>query len=318
LADKKCGTKNDLKTHSFTFISLSFATEPPAVSSTPFCSVIFCPAFFVRQIRRSARKRHHIGEHRALLRRSEFDSGAILRMMPSHSARVCAETATALWQSVQSVVETVRPSTLTGAHISDCRAIGFREMLPLTMIPGFKEWTLICDALGTGSQSIIIRKGGIAEGRAGFRFQHDDFLLFPTLFHEQVAKLKLPPETPLPAQRDDGQHSVEYRARVEWTRDVSDWARVQSLAPFHLWQESELLKRFHYEEEKGKNGLSIAFVRIEKLAVPFVFPDSPKYGGCRSWIQLPEFPEGTTTSQVLTDEEHKSREAAILALLPPA
>ena len=35
---------------------------------------------------------------------------------------------------------------------------------------GFKEWTLICDALGRGEQSIILRKGGIAEGRAGFRF----------------------------------------------------------------------------------------------------------------------------------------------------
>jgi hypothetical protein len=44
---------------------------------------------------------------------------------------------------------------------------------------GFKEWTLICEALGNGSQSIILRKGGIAEGRAGFRFQHDEFFLFP-------------------------------------------------------------------------------------------------------------------------------------------
>ena len=70
-------------------------------------------------------------------------------------------------------------------------------MIP-SMSIGFKEWALICDALGSGRQSIILRKGGIAEGREGFRFQHPDFLLFPTLFHEQVAKLKLPPETPLP------------------------------------------------------------------------------------------------------------------------
>src|SRR5687767_15539791 len=83
------------------------------------------------------------------------------------------------------------------------------------MIPGFKEWTLVCKALGEGAQSLIIRKGGIAEGRAGFRFQHEEFLLFPTLFHEQVAKLKLPPGTPLPAQRADGQHEVTVRARVE-------------------------------------------------------------------------------------------------------
>ena len=141
------------------------------------------------------------------------------------------------------------------------------------MIPGFKEWTLICDALGSGAQSLIIRKGGIAEGRAGFRFQHDDFLLFPTLFHEQVAKLKLPHETPLPAPRADGQHVVNVRIHVAWTRDISDFATVQRLAPFHLWQESELLKRFHYEEEKGRTGVSVALVRAERLSEPFVFPD---------------------------------------------
>ena len=186
------------------------------------------------------------------------------------------------------------------------------------MPAGFKEWTLICDALGSGSQSLIIRKGGIAEGRAGFRFQHDEFLLFPTLFHEQVAKLKLPPETPLPDLREDGQHVVDYRVRVEWTRDVIDFSTVRGLAPFHLWQESEIHKRFIYEEEKGKTGVSVAFVRVEKFSEPFVFPDSPKYGGCRSWIQLPDMPSEITCSLVLDDATHKMREVEILKLLDSA
>lgn len=179
------------------------------------------------------------------------------------------------------------------------------------MPAGFKEWTLICDALGSGSQSLIIRKGGIAEGRAGFRFQHDEFLLFPTLFHEQVAKLKLPPETPLPALREDGQHVVSLRVRVEWTRDVTDFATVQRLAPFHLWQESELQKRFTYEEA----GVSVAFVRVEQLSELFVFPDSPKYAGCRSWIQLPELSPELTSAFVLDEATHKLREAELLKLL---
>ena len=183
------------------------------------------------------------------------------------------------------------------------------------MIYGFKEWTLICEALGGGGQSLIIRKGGIAEGRAGFRFEHDDFLLFPTLFHEQVAKLKLPPTTPLPAPREDGQHSVRYRVKVAWTRDVADFATVQRLAPFHLWQESELLKRFHYEEEKGRTGVSVAFVRVERLSAPFVFPDSSKYGGCRSWISLPELPPEIMCAPVLDDAAHAAREAEVLAVL---
>jgi hypothetical protein len=192
---------------------------------------------------------------------------------------------------------------------------------PARMNFGFKEWTLVCDALGSGEQSIIIRKGGIAEGRAGFRFQHGGFLLFPTLFHEQAAKLKLPPGTPLPALRADGQHEITLRARVEWTCDVDEMEVVRRLAPFHIWQDAEIEKRFNYElpapraAEKARPGVSVAFVRIEKLAAPFVFPDSPKYGGCRSWIELPDFPQELASSPVLDDAAHRARETAIRAEL---
>jgi hypothetical protein len=179
---------------------------------------------------------------------------------------------------------------------------------------GFKEWTLVCDALGRGVQSIIIRKGGIAEGRAGFRFQHPEFFLFPTLFHEQVAKLKLPSGTALPASRPDGQHEVTLRARVEWTQDVNSLDVLRRLAPFHIWQDSEIEKRFHYEEKKGA-GVSVAFVRIEKTSEPFVFPDSPKFGGCRSWIELPEPPAGITYAPVLGDSDHRAREVDLKRVL---
>jgi len=189
---------------------------------------------------------------------------------------------------------------------------------------GFKEWALVCDALGRGTQSIIIRKGGIAEGRAGFRFEHPEFFLFPTLFHEQVAKLKLPKDTALPALRTDGQHEVTLRVRVEWTQDVTDIAVARRLAPFHIWQDSEIEKRFQYElpsakragDESLKCGISVAFVRVERLSAAFVFPDSPKFGGCRSWIQLPELPDGIVGAQVIDESVHRARESAIRALLP--
>jgi hypothetical protein len=177
---------------------------------------------------------------------------------------------------------------------------------------GFKEWTLICEALGRGDQSIILRKGGIAEGRAGFRFQHDEFLLFPTLFHEQVAKLKLPPETVLPSSPDDGQLEIRFRVKVEWTRDITDLEVAHRLAPMHLWRDEIIEERFRYDE---KQGLSLAFVRVSKVSEPFVFPDSPKYGGCRSWITLPDLPPGTSTAHVLDEATHRERERQVLALL---
>jgi hypothetical protein len=176
----------------------------------------------------------------------------------------------------------------------------------------FKEWTLICDALARGAQSLIIRKGGIAEGRDGFRFKHADFLLFPTLFHEQAAKLKVAADTALPTPRADGQHVVTLAAHVEWTQDVTDWARVQALAPFHLWTEAEIEKRFRQDDQPG---VSVAFVRIQRLSEPLIFPDLPRYGGCRSWIELPELPSTTVLTPALDDATHAQRAAEVRAVL---
>jgi hypothetical protein len=181
-----------------------------------------------------------------------------------------------------------------------------------SMSIGFKEWALVCDALGRGQQSIILRKGGIAEGRAGFRFQHSEFLLLPTLFREQVAKLRLPADTPLPEPRADGQLEVRYAARVEWTQDVLDWEKVRALAPFHLWQESEIDKRFRQDD---KQMVSLAFVRVQRLSEPFAFADSPRYGGCRSWVELPDLPASINLLEVLGEKAHRTREAQIRAAL---
>lgn len=49
----------------------------------------------------------------------------------------------------------------------------------------FKEWTVVVDAQGLGEQIILLRKGGIREGKNGFSVEHQRFLLFPTSFHQQ-------------------------------------------------------------------------------------------------------------------------------------
>ncbi len=176
---------------------------------------------------------------------------------------------------------------------------------------GFKEWALVCQELAAGRQSIILRKGGIAEGREGFRFLHADFLLFPTLFHEQTSKLRLPPDTTLPPPAN-GVHSLTHRVFVEWTRDLADWTQILRLAPFHIWTEQVIRERFEYEE---KRAVSLAFVRVSRLSQPLVFPDAPKYGGCRSWVQLPELSSPDLGQPVLGEAAHKEVEAALLSAL---
>jgi hypothetical protein len=163
---------------------------------------------------------------------------------------------------------------------------------------GFKEWALVCEALGRGQQTILLRKGGIAEGREGFGFRHDEFFLFPTFFHEQVVKVR-EPDAAIPAPRQ-GEIEVRYFAKLESQREITSWSVAAALAPFHILQESVVRERFEYKDA----GLHVALVRVFRLDPAWLFPDKPAYGGCRSWVNLPAFPAGTRFEPVLSDDEH--------------
>jgi len=178
------------------------------------------------------------------------------------------------------------------------------------MTTAFKEWALICEALGSGRQSVILRKGGIAEGRAGFAFQHEEFFLFPTWFHEQLERTTLPPETPVPAALED-EIEIAYAATVEWTRLVTDLAVVQRLRDLHVWRDEIVEERFRYDETPG---LHVAFVRVFRLEPPQRLRMEKKYGGCRSWVELPAL-EGSALVSVLSDEEHARRRIELNRIL---
>ena len=49
----------------------------------------------------------------------------------------------------------------------------------------FKEWAAVCRALADGTQTVILRKGGIAEVGGEFKPEHSRFWLYPTHYHEQ-------------------------------------------------------------------------------------------------------------------------------------
>ncbi|HRJ70884.1 MAG TPA: DUF1802 family protein [Terrimicrobiaceae bacterium] len=170
------------------------------------------------------------------------------------------------------------------------------------MNAAFKEWAVVCEALGTGLQSIIIRKGGIAEGKAGFAFRHDDFCLFPTWFHEQLEKTTLPAGTAVPEEPGENLE-IRYTATIEWSGLVKDWKTLENLREFHVLHQSVLEERFRYDDTEG---VHVAFVRVYRLDPPVRLANEKKYGGCRSWIELP-IPEGVALVSVLTDEEHSRR-----------
>jgi len=178
------------------------------------------------------------------------------------------------------------------------------------MAAAFKEWALVCEALGSGRQSLIIRKGGIAEGRDGFAFQHREFFLFPTWFHEQLIRTTLPPETPVPEPLDE-ELEIRFAAVVEWSELVTDLAVVRRQAPWHVWNDEVIAERFCYDEIQG---LHVAFVRIFRLDPPPRLKQEKKYGGCRSWVDLPDL-SGHALVSVISDEEHQQRMADLRTVL---
>ena len=152
----------------------------------------------------------------------------------------------------------------------------------------FKEWAYICDALTQGVQTLILRKGGIHEGRSGFEFKHREFFLFPTWFHTQAEKLRWVPEgdlTPFPPEEERTSVDIEGYATLEQVWKVTDWSLVQALAPLHVWNEEVVQERFVYDDESC---LHVALVRAWKLPECWTFPYAKSYGGCRSWVTLPQ------------------------------
>ncbi|MFZ4765883.1 MAG: DUF1802 family protein [Roseimicrobium sp.] len=163
----------------------------------------------------------------------------------------------------------------------------------------FKEWSFICEALGQGVQTLILRKGGIHEGKGGFHFQHEAFWLFPTGFHNQGELLRWTPphaeEVAVPRDEQRERVDIRYFAKLHHVWRLTDWDKVAALEPFHVWSESTIRDRFIWNEESC---LHVALVRVYKLPQLWSFPYQPGYGGCRSWVKLPE--EGNALEETVT------------------
>lgn len=167
---------------------------------------------------------------------------------------------------------------------------------------GLKEWAIVCEAMGRGEQSVILRKGGLAEGRVGFAFRHSEFFLFPTYFHEQIDKARIS-GAEIPKARE-GEIEIGFFAKLIAATRIASWKTAAALEPLHILQQSVVRERFDYDKAPG---LHVALVRVFRLAPSWILPDAPRYGGCRSWVTLPERSPETRFEPVLTDKEHEER-----------
>jgi len=144
----------------------------------------------------------------------------------------------------------------------------------------FKEWAGVCDALGAGRQSLILRKGGVAEGPGGFHPEHPAFWLYPTRVHEAEQGLRTP-SGPWPAEAS-GVVAIDAMAVVEWTGRVDRVEQLAAIEGLHDWTEATVLGRFHYR----RPGLWALAVRVFRRAEPWPVPVTPAHLGCKTWVPL--------------------------------
>ncbi|MDF1756537.1 MAG: DUF1802 family protein [Verrucomicrobiales bacterium] len=152
----------------------------------------------------------------------------------------------------------------------------------------FKEWQVVCDAIANGEQSVILRKGGISEGKFGFQWIHDQFFLFPTLFHEQGKQVRPGKDG---AERrfeegDDHNREIPFSLYIETisTGRLTDWDEICALEKYHIWTRDCIRERFDWGEEPG---ISYAVIRAAVAETPWLLSDRKAFGGCRSWVGLP-------------------------------
>jgi ADP-ribose pyrophosphatase len=174
------------------------------------------------------------------------------------------------------------------------------------MRTAFKEWAAIVDALGSGRQILILRKGGISEGHGGFQVEYPEFFLFPTQFHQQRDSVL--PEAQ--ARFDQLKFPPPEILRVEFFCRVAQWRRLPSLDDAkrlegqHVWKPEVIAERFEWGRNKEIFALA---VRTYRLPAPIDLPMLPSYGGCKSWIELEKDIDISGALPVLNDAEFSKR-----------
>lgn len=156
----------------------------------------------------------------------------------------------------------------------------------LTTEIALKEWAVVVEALASGRQLLLVRKGGIRDERGTFQLQHREFLLYPTAEHqgeewirpECLGDLKKAFRPP----RGD-QIVFKAYAGVAYTVPLQDPRILERLAEYHIWRPEFFEVRMQYQP--GKPTLVMA-LRVYRLAKPISHPVLPAYAGCKSWVKL--------------------------------
>lgn len=150
-----------------------------------------------------------------------------------------------------------------------------------------KEWAVVCRAVATGAQTVLIRKGGISEPGGTFRCEHEAFWLYPTRFHQGAESLTpagaaLLDELSVPV--DSGLVPISLFARVQSVQRITDPNQLTPYLDRQILSPATVLQRFHYKRPE----LYVIEVTCSVTPTSFTVRETADMAGCHSWVNLPE------------------------------
>ncbi|CAG7631412.1 DUF1802 family protein [Paenibacillus allorhizosphaerae] len=189
--------------------------------------------------------------------------------------------------------------------------------MPETTI-ALKEWAAAIEALRTGRQILIMRKGGIREETKDFQVESDSFYLYPTYEHQKQELFK--PEfrqwTEETLEGWSSQHSeVAVSCYAELAADilVETQEQLNKLSALHVWTDSFAEERLKWKKTQP---LHVMLLKVHKLDKPVSITIQPEYTGCKSWIGLPaEAFETAAKTPVMTERAFAAAVSRVIEAL---
>ena len=168
-----------------------------------------------------------------------------------------------------------------------------------------KEWASVIDALGSGAQIVLIRKGGLADPAFGVEAQR--FYLFPTNYHDAGGA-----ELALSEAEGPAHVRITHWAEVVKTWQISDAAMLPRLASLTILDTAAIETRYRFRPDQAINVIA---VRAYRLANPTDVVMKSDYSGCRSWVSIDEEIDIDGSVPALSDRDLDAQINAIGLLL---
>ena len=190
-------------------------------------------------------------------------------------------------------------------------------MLPDAVSHAVKEWAVVIEAIRTGKQVFLLRKGGLIEPDApNFERPSGPFVLAPTYRKQKADLIRAESVREFSAflEGSDDSHQLEITTLVEVTENIVLKNPIQAhrLWDSHVWRADHLTERINTRPEVP---LHLLFVRAHTLKTPLKIDRPAHFAERKAWIEFGKNITVGETKSVLQDPEYRRETRIVRELL---